>query len=209
LQRRRREAQVSRRRAHFRRRAPDGPEAPPYTAGVPGSATVWLVGMMGSGKSEVGARLAARLARPFVDTDAEIERAAGASVAQIFAREGEPGFRARERAAIEACAGRAVVVALGGGAIAQPGARDRLTGSGTVVYLRARPETLLARIGDAEGRPLLRGLSPDARRARLSALLEERRSAYESASLVVDTDARTPAEVAGEVAAGLRGRDLA
>jgi shikimate kinase len=163
--------------------------------------------MMGCGKSEVGARLAARLERRFVDTDAEIERAAGASVAQIFEREGERGFRDRERAAIDACAGLDIVVALGGGAIAQPGACERLTGSGTVVYLRARPETLLDRIGDAETRPLLRGLSPAARRARLSALLEERRSAYESASLVVDTDGRAPADIAGEVAARLRARE--
>jgi shikimate kinase len=160
--------------------------------------------MMGSGKSEVGVRLAARLERRFVDTDAEIERAAGASVAAIFEREGERGFRDRERAAIDACAGLAVVVALGGGAIAQPGARERLTGSGTVVYLRTRPETLLERLGDAETRPLLRGLAPVARRARLTALLEERRSAYESAALVVDTDGRSPHEVAGEVEARLR-----
>jgi shikimate kinase len=163
--------------------------------------------MMGSGKSEVAARLAACLGRPCVDTDAEIERAAGASVAEIFEREGERGFRDRERAAIDACAGLPVVVALGGGAIAQPGACERLTGSGTVVYLRTRPETLLERIGDAAGRPLLRGLTAAARRARLSALLEERRSAYESAALVIDTDARTPAEVAGEIAAGLAGRE--
>jgi shikimate kinase len=141
-----------------------------------------------------------------VDTDAEIERAAGASVARLFERDGERAFRDRERAEIDAWAGRAVVVALGGGAIAQPGARERLAESGIVVYLRARPETLLERIGDAGSRPLLSGLSREARRARLAALLEERRSAYESASLVVDTDGRTPGEVAGEVAARLRAK---
>jgi shikimate kinase len=164
--------------------------------------------MMGCGKSEVGARLAARLERRFVDADAEIERAAGASVAQIFEREGERGFRDRERAAIDAWAGAPAVVALGGGAIAQPGARERLTGSGTVVYLRARPETLLERIGDAETRPLLRGLSREARRARLHELLEARRSAYESAALVVDTDGRSIGDVAREVACLLREREL-
>jgi shikimate kinase len=169
--------------------------------------TVWLVGMMGCGKSEVGARLAACLERRFVDTDAEIERAAGMSVAQIFEREGERGFRDRERAAIDAWAGEAVVVAPGGGALGQPGAPERLAGSGTVVYLRARPETLLERIGSAHTRPLLMGLSREARRERLTALLEERRSAYESAALVVDTDGLSAGEVASEIAARLRGKE--
>jgi len=116
-------------------------------------ATVWLVGMMGAGKTEVGRRLAVRLGRPFVDSDAEVEVEAGATVAEIFAREGEAGFRRRERAAIERVAGTSAVVSLGGGAMAQPGMPARLAGSGRTVYLRARPETLLARVGAAEERP--------------------------------------------------------
>ena len=84
----------------------------------------------------------------------------GCRVAEIFEREGEPAFRGQEREAIEACCGEAAVVALGGGAIEPPGARERLASAGTVVYLRARPETLLARLGDARSRPLLAGLSP-------------------------------------------------
>ncbi len=144
--------------------------------------------MMGAGKSSIGPQLARRLGRRFIDTDAEVERSVGRRVAEIFERDGEPAFRRHERAAIEACCGEAAVVALGGGAIAQPGARERLAGAGIVIYLRARPETLLARVGDADSRPLLRDLDPAAQKARLASLLAERRDAYESAAIVIDTD---------------------
>jgi len=150
--------------------------------------TLWLVGMMGAGKSAVGSRLAARLGRAFVDTDALVESVAGKSIAAIFADEGEASFRSLERAAIERVAGRPAIVALGGGAIAQPGAAARLTASGRVVYLRARPETLLARIGDADRRPLLAGLSTAARLSRVRALLQAREADYARATCVVDVD---------------------
>jgi shikimate kinase len=166
---------------------------------------VWLVGMMGAGKSTIGRRLAQRLGRRFVDTDAEVERAVGRSVAEIFAHEGEAAFRGHERAAIEAVGEEAAVVALGGGAIAQPGASERLARAGTVVYLRARPATLLARVGDAEGRPLLRGLAAERQLARLAELLEERRKAYESARIVLDTDDRPVAALVEELARRLAG----
>ncbi|HEY8154266.1 MAG TPA: shikimate kinase [Myxococcota bacterium] len=162
--------------------------------------TLWLVGMMGSGKSTVGPLLARRLGRRFIDTDAEVERAVGNRVAEIFEREGEPAFRSYEREAIEACAGEAAVVALGGGAIEPPGVRERLAETGTVVYLRARPETLLARVGDPDSRPLLRRLSPAGRALRLEELLARRREAYESASIVIDTDDLAPAAVVEQLA---------
>ncbi len=150
--------------------------------------TLWLVGMMGAGKSSVGAGLARRLGRRFVDADAEIEAAAGLRIAEIFAREGEAGFRAREREAILGLLGAEAVVALGGGAFAQPGLAERLLAEGPVVYLRARPETLLERLGEAADRPLLAGLGGEERRARLTALLAERAPAYARASLAIDTD---------------------
>ena len=159
---------------------------------------------MGAGKSAVGALLAERLGCDFVDTDAMIERTAEASVAELFAREGEAAFRKREREAIENLAGGALVVAVGGGAIAQPGARERLLGSGTVVYLRARPETLLRRIGDCADRPLLHGTSGKARLRRISELLGERSPSYESASIVLETDALEPSEVADAIVDRLR-----
>jgi shikimate kinase len=157
--------------------------------------TVWLVGMMGAGKSRLGPALARRLGRLYVDTDAEIERSEGRSISEIFAREGECAFRELERAEIDLWAGEAAVVALGGGAVAEPGARERLAGAGTVVYLRARPDTLVRRLGDCGGRPLLSGLDPTARLARLADLLAERREAYESAAIRVDTDDAEPGEL--------------
>jgi shikimate kinase len=154
--------------------------------------------MMGSGKSTVGPLLAERLGRPFLDTDAAVEAAAGMSVPQIFAEEGEARFRARERAAIEAASGQGAVVALGGGAVAQPGVLELLRQSGTLVYLRAGVETLLARVGRGVGRPLLEAADDPA--AALESLLEARRARYESADFVVDTDGRSPDEVAVELA---------
>jgi shikimate kinase len=155
--------------------------------------------MMGAGKSAVGRALAARLGREFVDSDAEIEKSAGASVREIFEREGEAGFRARERAVIEALAGRPVVVALGGGAIAQPGAAERLAAGGIVVWLRARPATLAARVGDADTRPLLRGLGTEARAARIAELAAAREPSYRTARIAIDTDELDPEQVARAV----------
>jgi shikimate kinase len=156
--------------------------------------------MMGAGKSTIGPLLARRLGRRFIDTDLEVERAVGSPVAEIFEREGEPAFRSLERDAIEACCGQAAVVALGGGAIEPPGARERLASAGMVIYLRARPETLLARVGDAASRPLLKRLPPAAQAMRLAELLERRRAAYESASIVIDTDDLPPESVVERLA---------
>ncbi len=164
--------------------------------------------MMGAGKSTVGPALARRLGLRFADCDAAVERAAGCTVAEIFERDGEAAFRKLEREAQEALAGEAAVVALGGGAIAQPGAPERLAASGTVVYLRARAETLAERLAATRvaDRPLLAGAgeaaAPDAR-ARLEALLAERREAYETAALVVDTDGLAVEDVVDALAAGL------
>jgi shikimate kinase len=160
---------------------------------------VWLVGMMGAGKSAVGRVLARRLGRRFVDADAEIERAAGCSISEIFADEGEAGFRAREHGMVEALVGADAVVALGGGAIAQPALRELLAGTGTLVYLRARPETLLARLREARDRPLLAGLDDEQRLARVGALLAEREAVYASADLCIDTDGLPVEQVAERV----------
>jgi len=167
--------------------------------------TIWLVGMMGSGKTSVGKRLAKRLERVFVDSDQEVERVAGIRIAAIFAGEGEAGFRARERAAIEAIAGAPAVVSLGGGAVAQPGIAEILASSGTIVYLRARPETLLRRVGTGETRPLLRGMSPVARLSKIRSLLRERTTHYERAQVVIDTDLSDVETLADELAQRLGG----
>lgn len=165
--------------------------------------TLWLVGMMGAGKSAVGAALARRLGTECIDTDREVEAAAGRSVAAIFAEDGEEAFRRLERQAIERVEGKPVVVALGGGAMAQPGVPARLAATGSVAYLRARPETLLARIGAGARRPLLAGLDAGAREERLRALLADREPVYAQAALVVDTDDLSAEAVAARIAARL------
>ena len=161
---------------------------------------MWLVGMMGAGKSAVGRSLALALGVRFVDSDDEVARRSGCSVGEIFEREGEQGFRKRERELIDAVAGEEAIVSLGGGAVSQPGAVDRLAAAGTVVYLRARTETLLARIGDARSRPLLANLDEGAREACLDELIAARSAANEAAAIVVDTDDLGVDEVAARVA---------
>jgi shikimate kinase len=167
---------------------------------------IWLVGMMGSGKSAVGPALARLLGREFIDSDRRVEQKAGCSIAHIFARQGEPAFRALERRVIDEAAGGEAVVALGGGAIAQPGAPEKLAKSGVVVYLRAEVETLLARVGRAESRPLLAGLEPEEQRARIEQMLRERERAYGTASIVVETDGMQVDEVAQVIADEIEAR---
>jgi shikimate kinase len=164
---------------------------------------VWLVGMMGAGKSVVGRSLALAFGLRFVDTDDEVARLSGCSLSEIFEREGEQGFRERERELIDAVAGEEAIVSLGGGAVSQPGAADRLAAAGIVVYLRARSETLLARVGDARGRPLLAKLDDRAREACLDELIAARNAANETAAIVVDTDDLDVDEVVDRVAQGL------
>ncbi len=159
---------------------------------------------MGAGKSSVGRELAARLGRSFVDTDSQVEEAAGMAVSELFEREGEAGFRARERAAIEAVAGRVAVVSLGGGAVAQPGVGERLASTGTVVYLRARPETLLRRVGEGGERPLLANLDAAGRLERIRSLLAERGPLYERAQIVIDTDEHDAGKLAQTLAERLQ-----
>jgi shikimate kinase len=153
-----------------------------------------LTGFMATGKSEVGRRLARCLGRAFVDTDQMIESRAGKSVAAIFASEGEPEFRRLERAAVADVVTHAeAVVALGGGAVLDPANVACVRQAGVLVCLTARPDTILARVGDVTRRPLLAGGDP---RAAVERLLAERREAYETAAdLMVDTSDRTIDEV--------------
>jgi shikimate kinase len=169
--------------------------------------TIWLVGMMGAGKSTVGRTLARRLSVPFSDTDHEIEQRAGRSVTEIFAREGETGFRRLEAEVIRAHGGKPEVIALGGGAPAQPGIVEYLLEHGTMVYLRASLDTLLDRIGDADCRPMLRDLSPEARGERLMTLQRERESSYSRAPLTVDANGSSAGAVVEQIIQGLKGLD--
>jgi len=164
-----------------------------------GQRPIWLVGMMGAGKSAVGPLLAQSLDRRFVDSDREIERSAGMTVSEIFSVDGERAFRSREREVVEKLSSGVDVVALGGGTIAQPGSAAILGRTGTVVYLKASASALLGRLGDCSDRPLLHGLAPEERLAKLESLLAERASAYETAAIEVDTEGRTLEAVVKEI----------
>ena len=167
---------------------------------------VFLTGFMGTGKTAVGRELARRLGRRFVDLDEEIERSAGCSVRDIFARSGEAEFRARERESLErVCRLDAAVVATGGGTPVDPANRRVLRAAGKVICLGADVPTILARVGDGEDRPLLAGTND--RSARIRWLLDARAEAYADADRRVDTSGRDVAEVVGEIAAWLDATD--
>jgi len=163
--------------------------------------SVVLIGFMAAGKTTVGRALASLLRFEFCDTDEMIAASAGRTVEEIFAAGGEDGFRALERdAVVQAAARPGRVIACGGGAVLAVRNYGVLKGAGPIVYLRTSVEELLARLGTGEGRPLLRGDPAEA----VPRLLSERAPAYETAAdLVVDTDGREAAEVAGEIASKL------
>lgn len=164
--------------------------------------TVVLVGLPGAGKSTSGRRLAKILAVPFADSDDLVEAADGRSVREIFAASGEQAFRAIEAAAVgEALRAFTGVLALGGGALTSAETRAALTASDIpVVILRATLDTLGSRVGDGRTRPLL-AADPS---GRLATLEQERAPLYdEVATMSIDTDGRTPGQVAAVVAARL------
>ena len=171
--------------------------------------SVLLTGMMGAGKSRVGRALASVLHFDFLDSDALVEKAAGMKIAEIFAREGEAGFRRREREALAGLPERRCVVALGGGAVVAAENRALLAAKGRLVWLDAEPETLAERIGDASERPLLAGLDRAGRVAKLAALAAERRPAYAQAELRVVTDARNVDSICSELVRALAAGDPA
>ena len=162
-----------------------------------------LIGPMGSGKTTVGGLVAERLGTSVRDTDHDVEATAGREISDIFVDEGEAVFRALERAAVaEALATHDGVLALGGGAVLDPGTRELLTGH-DVVFLRVGLSDAVKRVGLGTARPLLLGNV----RGRIKALLDERTPVYESvATLTVETDGREPAEVADEIVAALGAR---
>lgn len=165
-----------------------------------------LVGFMGSGKTEVGRRLAGLTGRQFVDTDALVE-GAGLSIPDIFASEGEPGFRRREREAVrKAAKAKDAVIATGGGAVLDESNVKALKKSGVVVYLQASAEEVARRLRDRRDRPLLEGAegrrtaTDRTRSKRVRDLLATRLPTYETvADLVVSVDGRSVEDVAGEV----------
>ena len=162
-----------------------------------------FVGVMGAGKSTVGAAVAAELGVPFADTDTIIEERAGKPISEIFVDDGEDAFRALERRVVaESLETFGGVLALGGGAILDEGTRKLLTAH-TVVYLSVELPDAVRRVGLGAGRPLL-ALNP---RATLKHLLEQRRPLYlEVATHTVATDGRAESDITRDVIALLAPR---
>lgn len=148
---------------------------------------IFLIGPMGVGKTTIGRHLARALDLDFIDSDHVIEEKCGADIPWIFDIEGEEGFRRRERAAIgELTQRRGIVLATGGGAVLDPDNRADLARNGTVVYLQASVDRIVARTGKSQNRPLLKTADP---RARIEQLLAERDPLYrEIADITVDTN---------------------
>jgi shikimate kinase len=169
------------------------------------SPRVVLIGLPGTGKSTTGRRLAKILATRFADSDDLIERATGRTVPEIFDEDGEASFREREAdTVIAALAEFDGVLALGGGAITTERTREAILAAGVpIVLLRATVGTLQTRVGDARTRPLLR----EDPVANLTTLAESREPLYTAAAtFAVETDSRTPGQVAATVAARLHER---
>jgi shikimate kinase len=150
------------------------------------SRNIFLVGLMGAGKTTVARQLARRLGKTFYDTDHEIERRTGVRVQVIFEIEGEPGFRAREAQMVDSLTAlQDVVLGTGGGVVLKPENRALLASRGFVIYLRAQPRDLYQRTRHDKSRPLL---ATDDPLARLEELQRVRDPLYrEVADLIVDT----------------------
>ncbi|NOX43595.1 MAG: shikimate kinase AroK [Gammaproteobacteria bacterium] len=162
------------------------------------SRRVYLVGLMGAGKTTVGRQLAEALEMTFCDSDREIEQRTGANIPLIFDIEGESGFRKRERKVIEELTTRDnIVLATGGGAILDCKNRSDLSASGIVIYLQASVDQLYKRTNKDQKRPLLQTGDP---KAKLQELLTKREPLYlEIADLVVKTDKNTIKRIIEEI----------
>jgi len=183
-------------------------DATPQPAGLLGAAlgrrSIVLVGIMGAGKSSVGRRLAARLGVPFVDADTEIEKAAaGMSIPEIFAKHGEPYFRAGEtRVIARLLDGGPQVLATGGGAFMNAETRAAIRAKGISVWLSATLDVLSRRIKRRNDRPLLKGADPI---ETLQRLMDERYPVYAEADLTVESRDVPHEAIVEEVIESLRG----
>ena len=166
-----------------------------------------LIGSRGTGKTTVARLLAEKLDWPWFDADQEIESRAGKSIAQIFADEGEAAFRDWESLVVADLAARErCVLALGGGAVMRPANREAIAGQGRVVWLQAPPETLWQRIQEDQATVARRpNLTPEGGITEIIATLDARRAIYrQCAHLEVDTQGRTPEDVADAILAQVK-----
>ena len=159
---------------------------------------IFLVGLMGAGKSTIGRRLAKELGRQFRDSDSEIEKKTGVSIDVIFDIEGEQGFRQRETGVLkELVAARSIVLATGGGVVLAPENRQLLRDNGLVIYLKATAEQLADRVRLDRRRPLL---PAGDKLATMRELMTRREPMYQQlADLVVETSNRSISRVVREI----------
>ncbi len=161
-----------------------------------------LIGFMGTGKTSVGKKLAQDLGYSFVDTDQEVERITGLTVAEIFKKHGEIRFRSEESLALKRLLkAEGQVIATGGGIVLKPENVGLLKEQTFVVALTARPEVIYQRVETRDSRPLLKGGDL---MAKIIQLMEERKDAYDFADLVVDTSELSPRMIADKIAQALR-----
>jgi shikimate kinase len=169
-----------------------------------GRRSIVLVGMMGAGKSSIGRRVAIRLGIPFVDADAEIEKAAGMSISDIFVIRGEGEFRAGEaRVVARLLEGGPQVLATGGGAFANPDIRAAIAAKGISIWLKAEFDVLMKRIKRRHDRPLLKTEDPG---ATLRKLMQERDPIYALADLTVQSRDVLHDKIVDEIVSALAGQ---
>lgn len=172
----------------------------------PADVNLYLVGFMGTGKTTVGRAVGQKLGFQVLDSDHEIERQQGKSIPDIFAQDGEPAFRAMERAFIErGHPAERTLVACGGGLVVQPGMLELLQGKGVVVCLHASLETILQRTARHRNRPLLDVEDPA---ERIRTLYAAREAVYKRSGTVILTDARPLHDIVAHVIRAWR-RDAA
>ncbi len=163
----------------------------------PGGINLYLVGFMGTGKTTVGRAVAHQLGYALLDSDHEIERQQGRTIAEIFAKDGEAAFRVMERAFVEGGhAATDTVVACGGGLVVQPGMLELVKTKGVVICLHASVETILRRTQGNKNRPLLDVENP---MERIRALYAAREPIYNKAGSIILTDGRTLADIVQHV----------
>lgn len=160
---------------------------------------VILIGYMGSGKSTVGRRLSYRLRMPYVDTDNLIETKEKMTISDIFAAQGEEAFRQMETDCIKSIFDykQDYVIAVGGGLPMREENREIMKKLGTIIYLRAKPDTIYERLKNDTKRPLLQGEDPQ---GKISMMIEHRGPVYEAASdYIIDVDGKSFEEIINEI----------
>ncbi len=179
----------------------DAASSEPALVAALGQRSAVLVGMMGAGKSSIGRRVALRLGIPFVDADAEIEKAAGMTIPDIFAMHGEPDFRAGEARVIARLLDSGPqVLATGGGAFMNADTRAVIGAKGVSIWLKAEFDVLMRRIKRRHDRPLLKTDDPG---ATLRALMDERYPVYALADVTVQSREVPHEKIVDEIVGGL------